>query len=123
MEGILLFPVSARFSKLDAQTAPEIPVRGNEHHSSVSCRDWDISLSKQVAEIGERLHVAREEAGQGLPNLHAQVWIEVVKRFAVCVLMRDHLAGDPLVAGGDFGTGPGDIGGDASAQAMAVARC
>ena len=104
MEGIFLFPVSAWFLKLDAQTTPEIPVGRHEQDSTISRGDWDVPLGEQVAEIGDCLHMTGEEAWQGLPDFHAQKWVKVIKRLAVGVLMRNDRARDPFVAGGNLGS-------------------
>src|SRR5579864_4321017 len=84
--------------KLKAQATAEIAIGGNKDHRTVPRRDWDVSLSQQVAHIRLNRQMTRENVRERLADLHTQVGVDVVERLAVGILMRHGWSAEPLVA-------------------------
>jgi len=88
VEGLFPIPVEAKKSlELEAQAASEEAVRRDQDDGPVTGRNWDVALCEQVPHVGLNLDAAQENIRERLPDLHAQIGIEVVQGLAVRILL------------------------------------
>src|SRR6202044_1430088 len=90
-------------SELKAQSALDEAVRRDQHYRSVARRHWDVALGQEVADIRLDFHVAGEHIRKRLPDLHAEVGVDLIDGLAVGVEVRDGRAAQPLVARRELG--------------------
>ena len=81
------FPITVARTRLEleADTTPEGSVRRNQDNLTVVRRESDVALGENVTAIRKNFGMARYEFGQTLPQLDAEVGIQMIGGLAISV--------------------------------------